>query len=161
VPGNAAAPIGFLALIGVVSVLALAVSIVALIVVGAQGDDQLLPAGGGPSQTVAVELSEFHVEPDRIEIARGTHLFVDVTNRGELAHDLNLEGEMGTDRIQPGDTATADFGVIETDTEAWCTVPGHKENGMVLTIVALDPAAHPPPTSTPAASSTTAPPAGP
>jgi nitrite reductase (NO-forming) len=62
------------------------------------------------------------------------HLMVEVTNNGDLVHTLNLEGDTGTDRLQSGDTETADFGVIDADTEAWCTIPGHKEAGMVLTI---------------------------
>jgi nitrite reductase (NO-forming) len=59
---------------------------------------------------------------------------VEVTNNGDQEHDLNLEGETGTDRLPPRESQTADFGVIDADAQAWCTVPGHKEAGMVLTI---------------------------
>ena len=75
------------------------------------------------------------MKPDRVEVPAGTDLMVEVTDNGDLVHTLNLEGETRIDRLQPGDSQTADFGVIDADTQAWCTIPGHKEAGMVLTIV--------------------------
>ncbi len=85
------------------------------------------------------------MKPDRIEVPAGTRLTVDVTNKGDLAHDLNLDGETGTERLQPGGTQVADLGVIDADAEAWCTVPGHREQGMVLRIAVVEPAGPPPP----------------
>jgi uncharacterized cupredoxin-like copper-binding protein len=64
--------------------------------------------------------------------------------QGDQEHDLNLNGETGTDRLQPGESQTADFGVIDADAQAWCTVPGHKQAGMVLTIAVTAAAAKPP-----------------
>jgi nitrite reductase (NO-forming) len=51
-----------------------------------------------------------------------------------LAHDLKLEGRTGTELLPPGGKATVSLGVISQATQAWCTVPGHKEAGMVLDI---------------------------
>lgn len=131
-------PAGLLALFGVVSLLALAISIVAIVVAGAR-DDEGPAAAGGPSQTLAVELGDLYVEPDRVEVPSGTHLFVEVTNNGDQEHDLKLNGETGIDRLQPGESDTADFGVIDADAEAWCTVPGHRDAGMVLMITVTSP----------------------
>ena len=64
----------------------------------------------------------------------GTHLRLEVTNEGTMAHDLKLGGTKGTDLLQPGASATADLGVVTASGQAWCTVPGHKEAGMVLNI---------------------------
>jgi nitrite reductase (NO-forming) len=128
------------------SVLALVVAVVAVIVAGGSSDDAgAAPGAGGAAgtQTVEVELGEFYVEPASIEVPAGTQLRVTITNAGKMAHDLKLEGETGADLIQPGDTVTADLGVIDASTQAWCTVPGHKEAGMVLDITV---------TGTPAAS---------
>jgi len=77
---------------------------------------------------------------------------VEVTNGGDLVHDLMLEGDTGTDRLESGETQIADFGVIDEDTQAWCTVPGHKEAGMLLDIVVIEPV--------PATTTTTAPAGG-
>jgi nitrite reductase (NO-forming) len=116
------------------SMLALAISVVAIVVAGGADDERPTPEGAGPVKTVPIELGDLFVKPDRVEVPAGMHLMVEVTNNGDLVHTLNLEGDTGTDRLQPGDTETADFGVIDADTEAWCTIPGHKEAGMVLTI---------------------------
>lgn len=129
-----AVPAGLFALFAVMSMLALAISIVAIVVAGGQDDEGRVAGPGGPVQTVAVELGDLYVKPDRVDVPFGTHLIVEVTNRGDQEHDLNLNGETGTDRLPPGESQTADFGVIDADAQAWCTVPGHKDAGMVLTI---------------------------
>lgn len=129
-----AIPAGLFALFAVMSMLALAISIVAIVVAGGADDERPTPEGAGPVKTVPIELGDLFVKPDRVEIPAGTHLIVEVTNNGDLVHTLNLEGDTGTARLRPGDSETADFGVIDTDTQAWCTIPGHKEAGMVLTI---------------------------
>ncbi len=129
-----AVPAGLFALFAVMSMLALAISIVAIVVAGGGDDENPAVASGGPVKTLAVELGDLFVKPDRVEVPAGTHLMVEVTNNGDLVHTLNLNGESGTGRLQPGESATADFGVIDADAQAWCTVPGHKQAGMVLTI---------------------------
>ena len=148
----AVVPAGRFAHFATMTVLALALSIVAILVAGCQDDGP--PAGGGgfglfgpplisqapgSVQTVAVELEDLYVEPERVEVPSGTRLQVEVTNNGDQEHDLKLNGETGTDRLRPGESQTADFGVIDADTQAWCTVPGHKEAGMLLAIVVTEP----------------------
>jgi nitrite reductase (NO-forming) len=135
-------PAGLFALFAVVSMLALAISIVAIVRRG--GDDERPIASGGPVKTLAVELGDLFVRPDRVEVPVGTQLTVEVTNNGDQEHDLNLNGEIGTDRLKPGESQTADFGVIDAEAQAWCTVPGHKEAGMVLTIAVTVVTAEPP-----------------
>jgi nitrite reductase (NO-forming) len=137
-------PGGLFALFAVMSMLALALSIVAIVVAGGGDDERPATAGGGPAKTLAVELGDLFVRPDRVEVPPGTQLMVEVTNNGDLVHTLNLEGGAGTDRLQPGESQTADFGVIDGDTQAWCTIPGHKEAGMVLTIAVASATAGPP-----------------
>ncbi|MGH9233487.1 MAG: hypothetical protein ACRD0R_09150 [Acidimicrobiales bacterium] len=135
--GGAVVSEGLIAVITVGAVLALVFGLVALVVAG-EGDGSAGRATG-PVETVAVELGDLFVEPDHVEIPAGSHLQVEVTNGGDLQHDLNLQGETGTDRLDSGETQTADFGVIDADTQAWCTVPGHKEAGMLLDIVVTEP----------------------
>jgi nitrite reductase (NO-forming) len=125
-----------LAIAGVGAVLALVVAVVAVIAAGGSSDGggPALAGGAGGTQTVEVELGEFYVEPASIEVPAGTQLRLTITNAGTMAHDLKLEGQTGSDMIEPGDTVTADLGVIDASGQAWCTVPGHKEAGMVLDI---------------------------
>ena len=133
-----AVPAGLFALFAVMSMLALAISIVAIVVAGGCDNERPTPEGAGPVETLPIELGDLFVKPDRVEVPAGTHLMVEVTNNGDLVHTLNLEGGTGTDRLQPGESQTADFGVIDADTQAWCTIPGHKEAGMLLDIVVTE-----------------------
>jgi nitrite reductase (NO-forming) len=118
------------------AVLALAVALVAIVVAGgSSGDGGFEEAGGAAgTQTVEVELGEFYVEPASIEVPAGTALRLTITNAGEMPHDLKLDGTTGSNLIDPGGTVTADLGVIDAAAQAWCTVPGHREAGMVLDI---------------------------
>lgn len=91
------------------------------------------------AQTVDFSLAEFVIEPPEVPVAPGTELTLRVTNNGEIQHDLKLEGENGTERLMPGDTAEVNVGVVSAGQTLWCTVPGHREQGMEATIVAGPP----------------------
>jgi nitrite reductase (NO-forming) len=95
--------------------------------------------GGGVAAPLMfdVEIGEFYVTPSAIEVPAGTEVVVRVTNAGTMPHDLKLGGLTGTPLIDAGDSVEASLGVIDESTEAWCTVPGHKEAGMVLQITVL------------------------
>jgi nitrite reductase (NO-forming) len=90
-------------------------------------------SAAGP-QTVAVELGDLFVRPSSIDVPAGTDLTLEVTNHGAMAHDLKLEGETGTALLDPGASEVIHLGTVDATTQAWCTVPGHKEAGMVLDI---------------------------
>ena len=122
----------------VVTVLTMVVAVMAVVLVGTSddGSDEAgtpVKAGGVPL-TVDIELGDLYVKPSSIDVPAGTKLIVRVTNKGAMAHDLKLNGETGTDMIDPGGKAEVTLGTISTTTQAWCTVPGHKEAGMVLDI---------------------------
>ncbi len=123
---------------------ATAVGVIALLVATA---GLFLPAGGGGSasggaspgsgqtKTVSVELGEFYVKPDKISVPAGTKLVLKVTNMGSMQHDLKLNGgAKGTKMLDPHASETVDLGTMDKTSQAWCTVPGHKEAGMVTTI---------------------------
>ena len=96
------------------------------------------PAGAegsaGGSQVVEVELGDLFVRPSSVEVNAGTELIVQVTNSGAMPHDLKLDGRTGTEMLDPGATEEVSLGVVDETTQAWCTVAGHKEAGMVLDI---------------------------
>jgi nitrite reductase (NO-forming) len=119
-----------------VAVLAtLVVSVVAITVTVGAGDTPGTSAvGGGEPLVVEVELGDLYVKPSSVDVPAGTELIVHVTNAGAMSHDLKLQGETGTALLDPGAQEEVSLGVIDASTEAWCTVPGHKEAGMVLAI---------------------------
>ena len=141
---SAEVPVGWLVVpAAAVAVLALVVASVAVIaaVGGRDGSGGGLVGGAGETtgaQTLAVEVGEFYVEPASIDVPAGTELTLTITNAGAMPHDLKLDGTTGSDMIDAGDTMTAELGVIEASGQAWCTVPGHKEAGMVLDINVTD-----------------------
>lgn len=83
---------------------------------------------------VPVALGEFSISPATITVAPGTDLVLNVRNSGRMMHDLRLEGGPGTRLLASGQQQRVDFGRIEHDTQAWCTVAGHREAGMTLQI---------------------------
>jgi nitrite reductase (NO-forming) len=91
-------------------------------------------AGTG-TQRIAVFLTEFAVKPSTVEVDPGKNLELEVTNAGTMAHDLKLNGTIGTRLLQPGRSQVVSVGVVDTETLAWCTVPGHRQAGMVLHVV--------------------------
>jgi nitrite reductase (NO-forming) len=129
---------GWLVIAIVVSMVAV---LVALVSVGfgvramdeSKGGSSNVAASGEPV-TLDVELGDLYVKPSSVDVPAGSELIVNVTNKGSMAHDLKLVGQKGVELVQPGASATASLGVIQSSTQAWCTVPGHKEAGMVLEI---------------------------
>jgi nitrite reductase (NO-forming) len=120
-----------------VSLLALVVALVG-VGFGMRAIDEADDGGGavasGEPVTFDIELGDLFVKPSSIDVPAGAEVVVNVTNTGDMVHDLKLGGLTGTDMLQPGDTATASLGVVTESSQAWCTVPGHKEAGMVLDI---------------------------
>ena len=88
----------------------------------------------GGTQEVAVELTEFKVAPAELSVAAGTTLVLTVTNSGEMPHDLKLDGNDGTRMLDPGESETVEIGPVSASAEAWCTVAGHRDAGMVMKI---------------------------
>ena len=121
--------------VGLVSFLALGLSIAGFFFpTKSTSPTPAVADAGGAKQRVAVFLTEFAVKPSSIEVEPGTALELDVTNSGTMAHDLKLKGLTGTKMLLPGRRETVSVGVIGEETLAWCTVPGHKQAGMVLRI---------------------------
>jgi nitrite reductase (NO-forming) len=117
-------------LVGVVALAALVLAFVGVMLDGASGADPDL-AGGGP---VKVSLTEFKITPASITVTAGEPLKFEVTNDGTMAHDFKVDGKTGTKLLQPGESQTVEIAPIEASTQAWCTVPGHKQSGMVMAI---------------------------
>ena len=97
------------------------------------------PATGGPpaerpAVTVAATLTEFAIEFDTAEIPAWAEVTIEVTNEGEIAHDLAV-GDQATPMLEPGESATL---VVEApgsgELELICRVAGHEPAGMSATL---------------------------
>ncbi len=81
-----------------------------------------------------VSLGDLFVSPAEISIPTGHKITLDVVNQGALTHDLRLADGSGTKMLGPGKRQAIVVGPFSATTQLWCTVPGHKAAGMVLTL---------------------------
>jgi hypothetical protein len=115
------------------------VSIAALLVVGGNtiAEHSSLDHGIGIAAesevdgAIVVEMQEMRFIPDVIEVKPGEEVVLNLINRDDMAHDLKVNNA-SSGRILPGQNAELNIGVIEKDTEGWCTIAGHRSQGMVL-----------------------------
>lgn len=98
----------------------------------------LAACGGGtpPVQEIKMDASEFKFEPAMLTVKAGQPVRVIVSNTGVLEHTFTIT-DLGVDTKLPvGQTATVEFTSTKSGTfELFCSVPGHREAGMVGTLV--------------------------
>jgi plastocyanin len=108
------------------------------LVAGCGGDDQEEPGrtvtvGGG--DTVAVTAREYSFDPERVVVAVGGPLTIELENAGDLAHNLRLRRggqEVGGTPTFPGGRTESGRVRLELGTyEMICTVGDHAELGMI------------------------------
>ena len=90
------------------------------------------------SAVVSVVMREFEFEP-RPLVAKAGRVRFQLMNRGSVEHDfmiteLMMDMEHDRDLVQPGQTKTIEVDLKPGVYEVVCTVPGHKEAGMKVTI---------------------------
>jgi FtsP/CotA-like multicopper oxidase with cupredoxin domain len=123
--------------------------IVVLMLVGAActgGDDD----GGGAtgsqaaagSETFAVTLTEFAIDPGQIHAPAGQALTFEVVNEGQVPHTFAVdtgEGVIETRELANGDTETLEVPALEAgDYKIFCTVVGHEDAGMVGSLSVME-----------------------
>lgn len=91
----------------------------------------------GPPLELDVELGDLYVEPAAIEVEAGQPLLLHVHNAGVMPHDLVFDNGDGTRMLDPGDSETIEVAGLTQSTVAWCTVAGHREGGMEMTVTVL------------------------
>ena len=98
------------------------------------GSQTVTPTG----QTTTVQVkatSNYRFTPAEVEVPAGNRLVVEVTNEDQgMTHDLTFDNGATTGTINPGETKSMDAGVMTADTEAYCSVAGHRSLGMVLQV---------------------------
>ncbi len=98
--------------------------------------------GGGGGAALTVELGDLYFKPNVLTAKPGQTLQITLDNRGALEHDFVLYDADGQTElfhqhsIQPGQKVSVSFQAPgKPGTYSFvCTVPGHKEAGMVGTL---------------------------
>ncbi|MEZ5153271.1 multicopper oxidase domain-containing protein [Rhodococcus zopfii] len=108
--------------------------------IGGTGFDNADASAGvtptGNTTEVQVDMVGMRFVPDRITVPAGDRLILTVTNSDDQVHDLVLSTGQDSGRVASGGTATVDVGVVGTDIDGWCSIVGHRQQGMLLSITA-------------------------
>ncbi|HEX5595480.1 MAG TPA: multicopper oxidase domain-containing protein [Micromonosporaceae bacterium] len=91
----------------------------------------------GRTTTITVTAKGMRFHPDRIEVPAGDRLVIEVLNVDDRRHDLVLGNGARTPVIPRGGTARLDAGVIGGPLDGWCSLPGHRQQGMVLAVTVV------------------------
>ena len=93
------------------------------------------PQDGRPSTTVV--LRDFEFEPRPLKVKAGRVRFL-LLNRGSVDHDFMIPSlgaiDHEQDLVKPGQSKVIDLELKPGRYEAICTVPGHRDAGMVVQI---------------------------
>lgn len=87
--------------------------------------------------TVEVRMVDWRYVPDLIEVPVRDRLVIDLINDDSDLHDLELSNGVKSSRFGSGQSEAIDVGVIGEDLNGWCTIPPHREHGMVLEVHAI------------------------
>ncbi|MEO7069252.1 MAG: multicopper oxidase domain-containing protein [Nostocoides sp.] len=126
-----------------IAVLALVTSVAGAVGRAGIGTGEVAPpslaagvAATGDTTTVRVEARDMRFSPSRITMPAGNRLVIDVVNVDPTSpHDLTFSSGAHTPRLMLNRTATLDVGVVGASAQAWCSVLGHRQLGMVLDVV--------------------------
>jgi uncharacterized cupredoxin-like copper-binding protein len=120
---------------------------------GAEGGTPTTGATTAAAMTVDVVAQDIFFEPKELTIPANTDVTVNLPNEGAAPHNFSIDA-LGIDvDMAPGAAEQVVINAPAGEYEFYCNVPGHKEAGMVGTlIVSEDAAAAPADAATPAGS---------
>ena len=94
-------------------------------------------AAAAPGTAMTVTESEFTITLPSKSLSAGTYTFK-VTNKGKFAHDLVVDGPGVQDKtsaiVAPGSTGDLTVTLQKGSYEFYCSVDGHKDMGMDVTV---------------------------
>lgn len=97
-------------------------------------DDSAATPVADTGDGLTMNLVDIAFEPAEFSIAAGTDVVIDLTNTGVAEHTFTIEA-LGVDvKVAPGGTASVTINAAAGTYDYICTVPGHKELGMVGTL---------------------------
>jgi len=91
----------------------------------------------GRTTTVRMTMKNMKFSPSTVRVPAGNRLVIRLTNADPEVHDLTLATGVTSGRLTGGESATVDVGVVSADIDGWCSIVGHRQMGMVMTIVAV------------------------
>ena len=102
---------------------------------GQGGATQHVEATGNTvNATIKVEGLRF--VPDTVDVTPGDRLVITLDNTADQVHDLVLATGQTTGRVAARAKGTLDAGVVTGPVEGWCSIAGHRAQGMVFHVTA-------------------------
>ena len=102
---------------------------------GQGGATQDIEATGNTvNATIKVEGMRF--VPDTVDVTPGDRLVITLDNTADQVHDLVLATGQTTGRVAAGAKGTLNAGVVAGPVEGWCSIAGHRAQGMVFHVTA-------------------------
>jgi uncharacterized cupredoxin-like copper-binding protein len=95
------------------------------------------PAQTAAAQAAPVEIDAFDIyfEPKQVTIPANTDVTINLPNKGVSAHDFSIDALGISVALPPGQTQSVTINAPAGTYEFYCNVPGHKEAGMVGTLI--------------------------
>lgn len=91
----------------------------------------------GEVTEVTITVTGMRYDQNTIDVPVGNTLVVTFRNTGSDVHDLTFANGVRTERLAPGAEQTIEVGVVGADFAGWCSIAGHRQMGMELTVVAV------------------------
>ncbi|MEU1971042.1 multicopper oxidase domain-containing protein [Microbacterium sp. NPDC019599] len=126
------------AVVAALGLLALCVGAGVAVDPAAAGISTVAPSQGvvatGETTAVTVRVDGMRFDPAVIEVPYGDRLVVTFENTGTDVHDLTFANGVRTGRLAPGASEKIDVGLVGADFQGWCSIAGHRQMGMELTV---------------------------
>ena len=87
------------------------------------------------SDQFTVESFDIYFEPTEIEVPSDTEVTILLPNLGAAPHNFSIDALDVSVDIAPGETKEVTINAPEGEYEYYCNIPGHKEAGMVGTLI--------------------------
>ena len=75
------------------------------------------------------------VAGDTVQVQAGDRLVITLDNTSDQVHDLVLDTGATTGRVSAGGSARLEVGLVTGPLQGWCSIAGHRAQGMVMQVV--------------------------
>ncbi|MGC4191622.1 MAG: PQQ-binding-like beta-propeller repeat protein [Thermomicrobiales bacterium] len=90
------------------------------------------PAASGSGSAFEVHTIDINFDPKELTIPANTDVQVTIVNKGVLQHDFVIDAlKVESKTLNGGDSDTVTINAAAGEYEYYCSIPGHKEAGMV------------------------------
>ena len=93
-----------------------------------------LMAGPTTPARVSVEMAEMVYRPVTVTIPADRPVSLELRNTGGLEHDWSVDALAFSPNVRPGQSAVVELMAPAGTYEVYCSLPGHREAGMVATL---------------------------